>query len=91
MGVPVITWPQSRVVSRQTYALLSAIGLTEWVANDAQHYVAIAQQLATDTAKLAQVRASMRQVMQASPLMDVDGFTQQLEQAFYALHSRLGA
>ena len=89
MGVPVITWPQSRVVSRQTYALLSAIGLTEWVAHDAQHYVAIAQQLTTDKPKLAQVRASMRQVMQASPLMDVDGFTQQLEQAFYALHSCL--
>ena len=27
MGVPVVTWPQSRVVSRQTFAFLSAIGL----------------------------------------------------------------
>ena len=29
MGVPVVTWPQSRVVSRQTFSLLRAIGHTE--------------------------------------------------------------
>lgn len=29
MGVPVVTWPQSRVVSRQTHAFLHQIGLPE--------------------------------------------------------------
>ncbi|MGV8899983.1 MAG: hypothetical protein ACOH2B_12175 [Burkholderiaceae bacterium] len=32
MGVPVVTWPHSRVVSRQTFAFLSAIGLPELAA-----------------------------------------------------------
>jgi protein O-GlcNAc transferase len=27
MGLPVVIWPQSRVVSRRTFAFLSAIGL----------------------------------------------------------------
>lgn len=42
MGIPVVTWPQSRVVSRQTFALLSAIGLPEFAASDAEDYVRIA-------------------------------------------------
>ena len=35
MGMPVVTWPQSRAVSRQTFALLSAIGLAELAAGSA--------------------------------------------------------
>lgn len=90
MGVPVITWPQARAVSRQTLALLSAIDKAEWVAHEAHQYVAIAQSLASDWAGLAHVRATLRKTMQASTLMDVDGFTRQLERAFYRLHDSQG-
>lgn len=86
MGVPVITLPQGRAVSRQTLALLSAIGRDEWAANDEGHYVTIAQRMAGDKELLANVRATMRKSMQASTLMDVDGFTRGLERAFYELH-----
>ena len=79
MGVPVVTWPQSRVVSRQTFALLSTVGLGELAAQDADDYVRIAQQLALDQPRLANLRQGLRARMQASPLMDVKGFTRQLE------------
>jgi protein O-GlcNAc transferase len=79
MGVPVVTWPQSRVVSRQTFAFLSAMGLPELAAIDADDYVRIAVALAKDRARLTQLRHTLRQKMRTSPLMDVTGFTRQLE------------
>jgi len=86
MGVPVITWPQGRVVSRQTFAFLSAIGLPELAAKDAADYVHLAQALAADRTKLVNLRGSLRSTLQASSLMDVAGFTRQLEATFSDLH-----
>jgi len=85
MGVPVISWPQSRVVSRQTFAFLSAMGLTELAAQNADDYVAIARSLAADRPRLAALRAGLRARMQASPLMKVAGFTRQLEASLHQL------
>ena len=89
MGVPVITWPQGRVVSRQTFAFLSAIGLAELAAKDAADYVHIAKTLAADPSRLAKLRISLRNSLQASPLMDVAGFTRQLEATLSDLHSTI--
>jgi predicted O-linked N-acetylglucosamine transferase (SPINDLY family) len=86
MGVPVVTWPQSRVVSRQTASFLSVIGFKELIAKDADHYLLIAARLAADKDALRMVRQSMRQRMQASPLMDLNGFTRSLEQALIDLY-----
>lgn len=89
MGVPVITWPQRRVVSRQTFALLSAIGLPELAANNAQEYINIAIDLAQDTSRIVELRKSMRDRMRASMLMDVKGFTAELENVMIELYSRI--
>lgn len=91
MGVPVITWPQSRVVSRQTYALLSAIGLAELAATDAKAYVRIAVELASDPERLITLRNTLRDRMRSSPLMDVKGFTQQLENTLIGLYRTIEA
>lgn len=91
MGVPVVTWPQSRVVSRQTHAFLRQIGLPELSASDAEDYVLIAVELANDRARLAQLRASLRDRMRASALMDVAGFTRNLEDTLIDLYRRLEA
>ena len=91
MGVPVITWPQGRVVSRQTFAFLSAIGLPELAAKDADDYVAIAQALANDRPRLQDLRNSLRAKMQASPLMDVTGFTRSLEATLIGLYGRIAS
>lgn len=91
MGVPVITWPQSRVVSRQTYALLSQIGLPELAARDADDYVHIAVELANDRERLAELRNSLRDRMRTSPLMDVSNFTRQLEDTLIDLYHRIEA
>ena len=89
MGVPVVTWPQSRVVSRQTYALLNQLGLAELAANDQDDYVRIAAQLASDTQRLVELRKRLRDQMRTSPLMDVAGLTRELENTLRGLHDQL--
>lgn len=42
MGVPVVTRPGTGVSTRAAGAILSAIGLTDWIANDDQDYLEIA-------------------------------------------------
>lgn len=79
MGVPVVTWPQSRVVSRQTFAFLSQIGLPQLAAKDAQDYVRIAVDLANDLPGLQNLQRHLRGRMRQSSLCDVIGFTQTLE------------
>ena len=89
MGVPVVTWPQSRVVSRQTHALLHQIGLPELSATNAEDYVRIAAQLAADPARLTHLRATLRDQMRASPLMDTAAYTRQLEDALIGLYRKI--
>ena len=40
-GVPVVTWPGATPPSRSTASLLTALGLADWIARDADDYVAI--------------------------------------------------
>ena len=85
MGVPVVTWPQGRAVSRQGLAVLSAIGLPELAGQDADDYVRIAVDLAQDPARLLALRNSLRDRMRASTLCDVPAFTIALEDTLQAL------
>jgi protein O-GlcNAc transferase len=89
MGVPVVTWPQSSVVSRQTFALLSVLDLSAWAASDADAYVATAVRLAREVAEREQLRATLRARMQASPLMQVPEFTRSLEATLRGLFAEL--
>ena len=79
MGVPVITLPDSRVVSRQTHAFLNQIGLSELSAEDTDDYVRMAVQLANDPQRLRRLRTELRDTMRASDLMNTVAFTTRLE------------
>ncbi|MCF8003118.1 MAG: hypothetical protein K9L32_02740 [Chromatiaceae bacterium] len=89
MGVPVITWPHARVVSRQTHALLHQIGLPELSGKDAEDVVRLASELAADTNRLRDLRQGLRARMQASALMDAVGFTRCLEDELIGLYRRI--
>jgi predicted O-linked N-acetylglucosamine transferase (SPINDLY family) len=82
MGVPVVTLPGERPVSRQTLAFLTALERTEWAAETPEDYVAIAHGLAGDANRLAAFRTEQRQRMAASPLCDGPRFTRGLEAAY---------
>jgi predicted O-linked N-acetylglucosamine transferase (SPINDLY family) len=84
MGVPVITEPDARSVSRSTASILSTLGLRDWIA-EPQQYVSLAAAKARDPAGLAQLRAGLRARMHASPLMDEVRFTRGLEAAYRSM------
>ena len=86
MGVPVITWPSMRPVSRQTFGFLNLLGLAdELVANSADRYEAIAASLARAPDRLGALRAELRGRMQASALCDAPRFARNLEAAYRRL------
>lgn len=91
MGVPVVTWAQSRVVSRQTYAFLQAIGLPGLAAANQDAYIRIAVELAADSRRLLQLRVDMRNRMRASPLCKVREFARNLEDTFWGLARDIAA
>ena len=88
MGVPVLTAPGSRSVSRSAASVLSTVGLADWIAGDATDYVRRAARFAGERELLAELRASLRERMLASPLMDEEGFTRDLEQAYREMWRR---
>jgi len=88
MGVPVVTLPGERPVSRQTLGFLDAIGHEALAASSEQDYVRIATELASDARRRAELRRTLRPSMAASPLCDPERFTPALEAAFRAMWRR---
>jgi protein O-GlcNAc transferase len=70
MGVPVVTLVGETVVGRAGLSQLSNLGLTELVARSEAEYVQAVAKLAGDLGRLSELRQSLRQRMQGSPLMD---------------------
>jgi protein O-GlcNAc transferase len=81
MGVPVITRVGTTVVGRAGWCLLSNLKLTELAARDDDQFVNIAIQLAGDLPRLAELRQTLRQRMEHSPLCDASRFTLHMEAA----------
>src|SRR5512135_1526545 len=78
MGLPVVTLAGSFGFARTAATVLANAGLAELVAEDAEHYLAIAQRLALDLPALARLRAGMR-----ARLLDATGFVAALEGAYH--------
>jgi protein O-GlcNAc transferase len=70
MGVPTVTLAGDTLLSRQGASLLGCVGLSDWVAGDADEYVSIAVTKATDLAGLASLRSRLRDQAATSPLFD---------------------
>jgi predicted O-linked N-acetylglucosamine transferase (SPINDLY family) len=82
MGVPVITLHGRTGVGRAGVSLLSNAGLPQLIAQDPDQYVQIARNLAADLPRLAQLRSTLRQQMEKSPLMDAPRFARNVESAY---------
>ncbi|HEY8749214.1 MAG TPA: tetratricopeptide repeat protein [Tepidisphaeraceae bacterium] len=82
MGVVVVSLAGEIAVSRGGLSILSQLGLERWVGNDPESYVRIAGTLARDVDQLTQLRASLRDTMRRSSLMDAEGFVRGVEAAF---------
>ena len=88
MGVPVITLAGQTHASRVGVSLLSNVGLEKLIAQTPEQYVQMAADLAKDLDALSALRSSLRQRLQASPLLDGPGFAREVEAAYRVMWRR---
>jgi predicted O-linked N-acetylglucosamine transferase (SPINDLY family) len=88
MGVPVLGMKGGRFVTHICESLLHAAGMPDWIAGDEDDYVAKAVAAAQDGARLAALRATLRERTLASPLCDAARFARNLEDAFVGMWTR---
>ena len=81
MGVPVLTLSGNSFLSRQGVGLLMNAGLPDWIAGDADEYVALALSHSSDLQRLSSLRAGLRQRVLASPIFDAPLFAHHFEAA----------
>jgi predicted O-linked N-acetylglucosamine transferase (SPINDLY family) len=79
MGVPVITLSGTTHVSRMGASILAGAEHPEWVAADAEQFVAIATALAAQPDEIVRFRQQARTQLPRTPLMDGQRFTQDFE------------
>lgn len=82
LGVPVISLVGSRFLERAGFSILSAASLREFAAETAKGYIEVASKIAGDLPRLAALRAGLRARMAASPLVDEEKFTRNLEKIY---------
>lgn len=85
MGVPVLTLQGDRMVAHQGESLLHNLDLTDWIARDRAHYVALAAAKAADLDALAVLRQGLRARLLASPLCDAARFSRHLSDALWRI------
>jgi len=82
MGVPVITMAGDRHCARVGVSLLSKTGLDGLIADSARDFVEKAGALAADIGRLRELRAELRERMQASGLTNGRSLAAELEAAY---------
>jgi protein O-GlcNAc transferase len=88
MGVPVVTLTGATSLHRAGACLAMNLGLPDLVASSEADYVAKAIELARDLPRLAQLRATLRERLEASPLGDAPRFARHMEAAFRSVWRR---
>jgi predicted O-linked N-acetylglucosamine transferase (SPINDLY family) len=82
MGLPVITLAGDRHAARVSQSILSRLGLSDMVANDADDYIRLAKELANDRKRLAKLRSSIRPTMLESRLRNARALAKEIENAY---------
>lgn len=88
MGVPFITRRGDRFLSHAGETILHNAGLSDWIAVDADDYLAKAVGFAVNLEQLAKLRAELRQQVLASPLFDAGRFARHFEQALWKMWAK---
>lgn len=82
MGVPVVTLPWIRPLSRQGFAILSELGLDDLAARTPADYVRIVRDLAADGERRGALRSDLRGRIERSALFDGRALAAALEERY---------
>jgi predicted O-linked N-acetylglucosamine transferase (SPINDLY family) len=69
-------------------SVLDGLELNEWIAADVNAYIRIAGDMGRNPARISELRASLRNRMEAAPVRDEIGFTRGLESKLVSLLGR---
>ena len=82
MGVPVLTRLGNSAASRIGGAIVRAVGLDDWVADDDEGYVAIARKFASSPDALAAIRAALPAMVANSDAGNCERYTRLVEEGY---------
>ena len=85
MGIPYVTLAGRPSVGRLGSCILQGIGHPEWIATSEDEYVTKVVELASDVSRLSEIRATLRNQMECSPLRDEAGFASKVEAAYRSM------
>jgi predicted O-linked N-acetylglucosamine transferase (SPINDLY family) len=85
MGVPMVSLVGKMAMARGGLSVATNLGLPQLAVNSAEEYARTAVEFASDLPKLAEIRATLRERMRASPLMDGPRFARNMEAAYRQL------
>ncbi len=88
MGVPLVTLWGETMAARVGGGMLSALGLGQLVADNAEGYVDRAVRLASDRAELAHLRGAIGAAVRSGGFTDMDHQTRHIEAAFREMWRR---
>jgi predicted O-linked N-acetylglucosamine transferase (SPINDLY family) len=81
-GVPVVAKFGRSSSSRAGAAIVTAVGLGDWVAEDEDGYIAIALKHASQPSNLAKLRAALPAKLATSPAGNVEAYTRKVEEGY---------
>lgn len=87
-GVPILTCLGSGFAGRVAGSLLSAVGLTELIAETSEDYEAMAVALAQDSDRLAAIRMKLARNRSTHPLFDSGRLRRHIESAYQTMVER---
>jgi predicted O-linked N-acetylglucosamine transferase (SPINDLY family) len=90
-GLPVLTRMGESFAARVAASLLNDIGLPELVTSTQEQYEATAIELASNPARLAEIKERLHRNRLEMPLFDTEGFTRHLENAYTQIYERYQA
>jgi predicted O-linked N-acetylglucosamine transferase (SPINDLY family) len=82
MGVPVVSKLGNSPASRSGGAIVTAVGLKDWVAEDEDGYLAVALKYASQPAELAELRARLPTMAATSAAGDCAVYTRHVEEGY---------
>jgi predicted O-linked N-acetylglucosamine transferase (SPINDLY family) len=82
MEIPLVTWVGKQFSARNSYAFMRQVGLTAGIAHNADEYVEWAIQLGNDRLLRQEIRQTLLEAKQTSPLWQGEVFTREMEAAY---------
>ncbi len=86
MGVPVLTKPGETFAARHAATHVTNVGLTDWVVNSEEEYIAKAVNWSKNLGQLTKLRAGLREKVLNSPLCDHERFAQNFMESLWWMY-----